>query len=355
MENYGPVPHSSPSGALGPYGQLLSNPAMPLDAVAGLNGTAAQSGMAPGEVLTTLWVGNIPESVSAEELKAAFSPYGQVLDASLMDGLSSLGQRQGFVRFSRAEEVATALAVAEKSQMQLAGQPVKCSWAKRNLFKSEQENAAVPVVTGMPMTMPMTMPATMSMTMPMSMPAAAPTFSFPSMAAPAHASAGEIVTLWVGSLPAGTQESEMASIFGAYGAVVACVVHSKPSPQGSLSGFVRYSTRQQCELALQFANAGSLQVRGQPIVARWAKGNSKVGMGVSASNPSTTAMQFAAPATTAMQFAAPVASFTMPVPQIATGGGQILPLGWESTIDPNTGMTYYFNRATGQSSWTPPI
>merc|ERR1719482_85806 len=31
-----------------------------------------------------------------------------------------------------------------------------------------------------------------------------------------------------------------------------------------------------------------------------------------------------------------------------------LPLGWEMTTDPNTGKPYYFNRATGQSSWTPP-
>lgn len=31
-----------------------------------------------------------------------------------------------------------------------------------------------------------------------------------------------------------------------------------------------------------------------------------------------------------------------------------LPAGWEQTADPNSGMTYYFSRATGETSWTPP-
>lgn len=31
-----------------------------------------------------------------------------------------------------------------------------------------------------------------------------------------------------------------------------------------------------------------------------------------------------------------------------------LPEGWEQTTDPATGKPYYFNRATGASSWTPP-
>merc|ERR1719160_289752 len=31
-----------------------------------------------------------------------------------------------------------------------------------------------------------------------------------------------------------------------------------------------------------------------------------------------------------------------------------LPPGWESTMDPSTGKPYYFNRATGESAWTPP-
>jgi len=32
-----------------------------------------------------------------------------------------------------------------------------------------------------------------------------------------------------------------------------------------------------------------------------------------------------------------------------------LPLGWEQVADPSTGNAYYCNRATGESSWTPPV
>lgn len=39
------------------------------------------------------------------------------------------------------------------------------------------------------------------------------------------------------------------------------------------------------------------------------------------------------------------------LPLISTAG---LPVGWESTTDPATGRPYYFNRATGETSWTPP-
>lgn len=33
---------------------------------------------------------------------------------------------------------------------------------------------------------------------------------------------------------------------------------------------------------------------------------------------------------------------------------QGLPLGWEAALDPNTGRYYYCNRTTGQTQWTPP-
>ncbi|CAJ1367050.1 unnamed protein product [Effrenium voratum] len=36
------------------------------------------------------------------------------------------------------------------------------------------------------------------------------------------------------------------------------------------------------------------------------------------------------------------------------GGGSSLPPGWEQTTDPSSGKTYYFNRATNETSWTPP-
>merc|ERR1719321_32201 len=36
------------------------------------------------------------------------------------------------------------------------------------------------------------------------------------------------------------------------------------------------------------------------------------------------------------------------------GGGPQLPPGWESATDPSSGKMYYFNRATGETTWTVP-
>eukprot|EP00928_Gymnodinium_smaydae_P080507 TRINITY_DN64192_c1_g1_i1.p2 TRINITY_DN64192_c1_g1~~TRINITY_DN64192_c1_g1_i1.p2 ORF type:complete len:275 (-),score=66.97 TRINITY_DN64192_c1_g1_i1:152-976(-) len=38
----------------------------------------------------------------------------------------------------------------------------------------------------------------------------------------------------------------------------------------------------------------------------------------------------------------------------APSGGAALPPGWEAVSDPASGKIYYCNRATGESSWTPP-
>lgn len=50
---------------------------------------------------------------------------------------------------------------------------------------------------------------------------------------------------------------------------------------------------------------------------------------------------------------AALAAGTEPSAQAATAPAA-LPAGWESASDPASGKTYYFNRASGQTSWTPP-
>lgn len=45
----------------------------------------------------------------------------------------------------------------------------------------------------------------------------------------------------------------------------------------------------------------------------------------------------------------------MAMPGMMPGMAPALPLGWEQVADPATGKPYYCNRATGESSWTPPV
>lgn len=52
-----------------------------------------------------------------------------------------------------------------------------------------------------------------------------------------------------------------------------------------------------------------------------------------------------------------LAPMPMPIPvaAIADAGAAAMPAGWESAPDPSTGKVYYFNRATGETQWTPPV
>lgn len=53
--------------------------------------------------------------------------------------------------------------------------------------------------------------------------------------------------------------------------------------------------------------------------------------------------------------AAPVVMPVAPPPAPVAAPQPVLPAGWEQAPDPASGKTYYFNRVTGQSSWTPPL
>jgi len=52
----------------------------------------------------------------------------------------------------------------------------------------------------------------------------------------------------------------------------------------------------------------------------------------------------------------PAPGYGAPAPAPVQGGGDpALPPGWEQAADPSSGKPYYCNRATGETSWTPPV
>merc|ERR1711920_924977 len=67
-----------------------------------------------------------------------------------------------------------------------------------------------------------------------------------------------------------------------YGDLITVRILAKPSPQGSLSGFVRFASRQEAELAFAGINAGQVKLGGIVICARWAKENSRPTVGMAA-------------------------------------------------------------------------
>merc|ERR1712007_95291 len=83
-------------------------------------------------------------------------------------------------------------------------------------------------------------------------------------------------TLWLGNLPEGTLSADVTAAFSPFGQVLVSSIQNRPSPQGSLSGFIRFVAREEADQALSWAASGRVKVRGVPCVARWARVNSRL-------------------------------------------------------------------------------
>jgi len=207
-----------------------------------------------------------------------FGPFGAILGASVSSTPAASGMRSGFVRFKTQVEAESAIAASQSSQVLIWGKPVVCQWAKSNstgtprnsgglaagglsadgygAWKTGKGGAAAPPP-------------------PPSYGKSCPQRPFSGGKAGGYYTQEPITTIWVGSLPEGTVDADLAEAFRPYGKVIAATVHRRPSPQGSYSGFVRFATRLESELALASLMAGSIPIYGQIIVGQWAKVNSK--------------------------------------------------------------------------------
>merc|ERR1719189_2566733 len=90
------------------------------------------------------------------------------------------------------------------------------------------------------------------------------------------APAEEVATLWVGNVLPGTSDDELSFAFSPFGTLLACFLVKKLSPQGQMSGFVRYTSRGEAALALQACESEAVMISGAPVRAHWASENSKV-------------------------------------------------------------------------------
>lgn len=90
----------------------------------------------------------------------------------------------------------------------------------------------------------------------------------------------ELTTLWIGNAVQTTTDAELQVTFSAYGSLVACFLLKKPSPHGFLSGFVRYATAAEAQVALSVAESGTIAIQGSVLTARWASRNTGATKGI---------------------------------------------------------------------------
>mmetsp|Transcript_33365 Transcript_33365/g.61196 ORF Transcript_33365/g.61196 Transcript_33365/m.61196 type:complete len:382 (-) Transcript_33365:77-1222(-) len=242
----------------------------------GTNGSVAGA----AEELTTIWVGDLPQEVTYTDLYIGFGPFGAILGANVSPHAAASGMRSGFVRFRSRNEAEMAIASAQLGQALIWGQPVVCQWAKSNSFASTPAEGGKGGSPGYGAWKGRAGPASHA-------PAAFSHIYGAALYPPqrylggkpytqAQPQAEPITTLWVGSLPEGVLDADLAEAFSICGQVIVATVHRKPSPQGSYSGFVRFTSRVEAEAAMVGLAAGAITVHGQAIVGQWAKVNSRV-------------------------------------------------------------------------------
>merc|ERR1712232_1474685 len=209
--------------------------------------------------ITTLWVGNALPGTTDQDLLNAFAQFGEIICCFLLKRLSPNGNLSGFVRFRTRAEAAIALGHVEAGSIVVNGSTLTAKWTEKNTVPLGSERSESS-----------------------SMPPAPP---------PAQNAQGEeITTIWIGNALPGTVDADMVNAFGQFGNMMCCFLLKRLSPNGQLSGFVRYHNRDDAGRALDAVQRGQIVLKGSIVTGKWASVNSKpletVQVGVAPTGPS---------------------------------------------------------------------
>lgn len=84
---------------------------------------------AEAEVKNKLYVGNIPYRMTSDDLKAAFEPVGEVVEAIVISDKMS-GRSKGFGFVTMVDDAVAAKAVEEMDGKEYEGRPIRVSIAR---------------------------------------------------------------------------------------------------------------------------------------------------------------------------------------------------------------------------------
>lgn len=237
-----------------------------------------------GEEIATIWIGDVLPEAHDSDLVSACLPYGTLVTCFLLKKLSPNGYKSGFIRYSCAQEAQSALWAIENRQLLLCGGAIACKWADKN--SRPTSGLVLPGQPGFmePGNFPEPLPLTGFLTgqnnssnpLAHKMPVPAPGSQLND--------GEELTTVWIGNATPNTTDADLQAVFSAYGPLVACFLLKKPSPHGFLSGFVRYTTVEEAQLALSSVESGTIGINGSVLTARWASRNTGCTKGIAYEN-----------------------------------------------------------------------
>jgi len=272
----------------GPYARPTAS-----SALTSVSSAISQS-QAAGQV-TTIWVGNLPADVSDHDLIQAFATFGTVMSASVSPKPApASGLRSAFVRFAGRDAASLALAAAGLDQVAVRGRVAFCQWARTNSFGGTSGVDVARTTTVMASTDPLEaeLQRLDREELQENMEEAwenefvvkeeVDTIVKQAFSAAVHSggrpvNGGEaLATLWLGNLPPSCTDVDILAAFSQLGTVLVGIVHQRPSPLGSLSGFVRMSSRMEAMQAMAHCSTGNVEIHGAKVLAKWANQNTKI-------------------------------------------------------------------------------
>lgn len=220
-----------------------------------------------------LFVGDLPQDITDEELRMVFSTYGEVLGVHVLPMNSKSNHRCSLVFYKDQQSAEDAISVLSGIYRirQGADQPIKVSWAR--------DRAGGPpgtVSTGPVSPAPH---AAVGFVGSSDFGGAAP---YGSHAAPAGGAASpqydpDGFKLFIGGLPSDCTAEELTMVFSTYGEVNKVHVMPPHREHGRVAGFVYYKTQQAGEDAISVLD-GKYKIRvdaEQPILVKWAQPKDK--------------------------------------------------------------------------------
>jgi CUG-BP- and ETR3-like factor len=231
------------------------------------NGGGAVS---PSEFETKLFVGQLPPTFKDSDLAALFEPYGVVREVFIMRHRDTgMSKGAGFVRLE-ADAANAKRAIVELNGKQLDGAPapIKVDFAHQRPVMMSPRGMAPAMMAGMN-------GQHMAHRYPMQAPVMAYSQGtppwYPQPAQLDRKSNNNLPKLFVGGLTPHTTEAQLLQIFSHYGQVREVVVLRYPTGQSKASGFVKYATEEEADVAVaSLSNRYSLPGSNRPLSVRYA-------------------------------------------------------------------------------------
>ena len=224
---------------------------------------SGMNGQTGNDMETKLFIGQLPSTITENDLQAMFGPHGVVREVVILRDRNS-----GFVRLEAdVDNVNRAIAELNGKMLGDSQVPIKVDRAREKSSTSPRHRMMPGMMSAMNGALRYPMGPSV-----MAYPPGGPVGTwYPQPAQMDRKNTANLPKLFVGGLTQHTTEEQLISLFSPYGQVREAVILRYPNGQSKSSGFIKYSTEEEANLAMNsLSNRFSLSGNNRPLTVRYA-------------------------------------------------------------------------------------